>query len=118
VINDGIQAARDDYGSTDTELVRAKLEGSIAGFDACRHRTPAKLKKLLAEAHEKTQGARLRKIGGDDESYWYIRCYELEVEWVCNCVSAALANSGLPVIVPPTARGVMKVAEILGVADE
>ena len=40
-----------------------------------------------------------------DWPYWYARCFALEVEWVCNVVSAMLMNEGRPTIVTPTARG-------------
>ncbi len=103
VIGDGIEAARVDYRPG------PELDGSVAGFEACRGRTPEQLAALLQEA-------RLEARRGQAGDYWFWRCRELEVEWVCNVVSAALLNQGLPVIVTPTARGVFKAAEILGVA--
>jgi hypothetical protein len=116
VIDDGIEAAKADY----TEPAQAsKLDGSIAGFEACRGKDMLGLGLLLKEAHEKTREAFRDVHEGriDSDVYWFNQCYELEVEWVCNCASACLANQGLPVIVPPTCRGVMKAAEILGVGD-
>lgn len=113
VIDDGIDAARRDYGKPDDLL---KLAGSLAGFHACRGRTPAQLAVLLSEARADTQAA--YRAGPDPAAtrYWYWRCRELEVEWVCNVVSAVLMNEGLPTIVPPTARGVLKAADVVGVS--
>ena len=37
------------------------------------------------------------------------------MEWTCNCVSAIMANSGMDPIVPPTARGFIKAAEVTSV---
>lgn len=106
VINDGIEAAKSDYAND-----KMKRQGSVAGFEACRGKTPAQLAELLAQAREATHLACLKRV----EGYWRVRCYEAEVEWVCNCVSAMAMNEGLETIIPPTARGVMKVAEIVGV---
>jgi hypothetical protein len=106
VIEDGIAAAREDYADD-----RPKRRGSIAGFTLCMGKEPSQLAMLLMETHADAQEA-FRKQAAD---YWYWRCRELEVEWVCNCASAALANMKLPTIVPPTYRGVMKAAEILGI---
>ncbi len=54
------------------------------------------------------------------DNYWWFRCYQAEVEWVCNVVSAMLMNEGH--ITPllswlPTANGYIKVASIIGVAQ-
>lgn len=106
VVDDGIAAAKKDYaGNPD------KLRGAVAGFEDCRGRSPGELLDLLIEAREATKQAFAKQA----DNYWFTRCRELEVEWVCNVASAALANQGLDVIVPPTARGALKAAEILGV---
>jgi len=110
VVDDGIAAARADYTR---EHQKPMLEGSVAGFEACREKSPPELAALLLDARTET-GAR-RRAEQDPENYWWARCFDLEVEWVCNVMSAALMNSGQPVIVPPTMRGVKKAAEILGV---
>jgi len=107
VINDGIQAAKRDYGSGE------KLQGSIAGFNTCRNRSIAELKEILEASHVATQDARLHQAN----NYWWYRCYEVEVEWVCNCFSVVLQNEGLSVIIPPTARAAMQVAQIVGVKE-
>jgi hypothetical protein len=106
VIDDGIAAATLDY-KDDPD----KLKGAVAGFEACRSKDPTALAQALADARTKTQDA----YRDQAENYWETRCFEAEIEWTCNCVSAMLMNQGLTTIVPPTARGVMKAAEILGV---
>lgn len=107
IVDDGIEAARRDYADKPD-----KLRGSLAGFEACRGKDPVELAKLLTEARGQTREAMLRKT----ENYWEVRCFELEVEWTCNCVSAMMVNSGMQPIVPPTARGTIKAAEVAGVA--
>lgn len=113
VVDDGIAAARADYAAPgDAE----RLEGSVAGFEACRGRTPVQLAVLLDEVRRETRTAYAAGPDPAPSRYWYWRCREAEVEWVCNVLSAVLANEGLPVLVPPTCRGVAKAAEIVGVA--
>jgi hypothetical protein len=108
-INAGIQAAKADYPSADQ---KNKLEGSIAGFEACRGKTPEELKEVF---HESVSYANSAYKERDSEKYWWFRCYQLEVEWVCNVISAVLYNEGKPPILSwlPTARGMMKAASIL-----
>jgi hypothetical protein len=113
VIEDGIEAAKRDYTEP---RKRPNLEGSLAGFEACRGLDVAELALELNLARERTHELAVARV--DPENYWYRRCFEAEVEWVCNVVSAMLHNQGLGVIIPPTARGVIKAAEVLGVADE
>jgi len=48
-------------------------------------------------------------------AYWHQRCKELEIEWVANCISAALVNQGERPLIPPTARALMHISTILGV---
>lgn len=107
IVDDGIQAATDDYTRPDQQ---DKLRGSVAGFEICRGKNVEELRELLAASATATQDACQR-----DSDYWWYRCYESEVEWVCNCVSALLHNQKLPTIVTSTARGAMKAAEIVGV---
>jgi hypothetical protein len=109
IINDGIDAAKKDYAADSP-----KLKGSIAGFEACRGKYTLELAIVLEKARKVTVEAYSKRV----ENYWEIRCFEAEVEWVANCVSASNLNMGFPVIVNPTARGMMKVAEILGVSNE
>lgn len=101
----GIDAARRDY--TRPEQAE-KLRGSLAGFEACRGKWPGQLNQLY-DRTEAEASARL-----DTEDYLYWRCRHLEVEWVCNVVSAMLVNQGLPPTrVAPTARGVMTADKVL-----
>lgn len=105
VIDGGIDGAKKDYAqSTD------KLRGAIAGFEACRGKSVQELGELLSAARTARIDALDRKIA----DYWWYRCYESEVEWVCNCVSASLYNMGMPIIIPPTGRGMIRAAQILG----
>ncbi len=115
IIDRGIAAAKRDYAHKP-----GKLRGAVAGFEACRNRTPTQLKELLEDAARNTRTARMLSQDHNDEelegSYWAVRCYEAEVDWVCNCVSVLLARKGLPTIVPPTDRAALTVASIVGVA--
>ncbi len=106
VIADGIEAAKGDYTRPDQV---SQLAGSIAGFEACKGKTPGELCSILEEARL-AQG---RAYGGEIGHYWWLTGFAAEVEWVCNCVSAVLVNEGQPPIVPVTARGIMKANAIL-----
>jgi hypothetical protein len=108
IIDDGIAAAREDYADSPE-----KLEGAVAGFEACRGLSPLELISVLEYAALETQ----RAFRDQSPDYWRVRCFELEAEWVCNCVSAALVNSGVGPLRSdfPTARAVRKAAEVLGV---
>jgi hypothetical protein len=107
VIEQGIEAAMASYESDPP-----KRRGSVAGFRACEGKTPAQLDRLLKDARLATASAYRDNVHVDE--YWEMRCYEAEIQWVCNCVSAALANQDLPTIVTPTCRGAQKAAAILG----
>jgi hypothetical protein len=109
IIDDGIAAARADYANDED-----KREGSVEGFEACRGKAPLDILKLLTEAGAAT----LRAMREDDTHYWRIRCREAEIEWVANCVSAILINMGSAPLAShlPTARAVMKAAEVFGVS--
>lgn len=107
IISDGIEAAAKDYKGL-------KRAGALAGFNACKGKSPKELKDLLDASNTATEDARKRKVG---EQYWWFRCYAAEVEWVCNCVSAILWNQGLEVIIPPTTRGVLKAAQVVAEAE-
>ena len=110
VIDEGIEATKVSYACPEQQY---KLQGSIAGFEACRGRNTDELRELLAATATATQDARRRKAF----NYWWYRCYEAEVEWVCNCVSALLHYSSMDTIVRPTSRGLMKMAKILGIKE-
>jgi hypothetical protein len=113
VIEEGIEAAKADYVKPEQ---KPHLEGSIDGFESCRGKTPEELRELFSiSKHD--QGEAYWKYQEDLDSYWRVNCRGLEIEWVCNVVSAMLLNQGAaPIIEMVTARGVMKAAEILGVA--
>jgi hypothetical protein len=104
IVTGGIEAATRDYDPGD------KRNGAIAGFQACIGKSPAELKDLLDASRIATRDARNCE---DKYNYWWFRCYELEVEWVCNCLSALLMHLGEPVIIQPTARGTIKAGEVL-----
>jgi len=110
IIDDGIEAARLDYARPNDQQ---KRDGSIRGFEECRNLDPSLLVPLLSEAHAMT----MNKYREEAADYWYWRCRETEIEWVCNVVSACLINEGLPPISTCTARGMLKAAEIIGVAE-
>lgn len=105
IIDDGILAARHDYNRPND----IRLSGAVAGFTSCRYMTPTELTALLVAARQNT----LDHFQRNSETYWYHRCAEAEIEWVCNCLSAVLVQAGLSPIVPVTARAFMKAAEIL-----
>jgi hypothetical protein len=107
VINDGIKAAKEDYSN---ENKKEYLEGSLAGFEACRNKQPLDLIEVWKEAQEYI------KLNYDDISkYWFFRCYQLEVEWVCNVISAILINEKKPPIFSwlPTVNAQIKAFKII-----
>lgn len=106
VIEHGIAAAKADYTRPDQA---DKLRGSLDGFEACRGKDPVQLAKLLGEAAKATAVAHMERA----ENYWEIRCKEMEIEWVCNEVSAILVQNNLPPIVTPTVRGAMAAYRIV-----
>lgn len=108
IIDDGIKAAKKDYKRKDQKLIK---EGSVAGFEACRDKNPLELKELLETAQKKSR----KKMLNQAKDYWYHRGFSSEIEWVCNVVSAMLMNVKQPVIITPTARGVIRAADIVGV---
>jgi hypothetical protein len=112
VIDEGIAAARNDYAGEEGNRP-AMRAGAVAGFEACRLKTPAELSILLGDARDRTQAAWRAKAA----DYWYHRCFEGEVEWVCNVLSAVLMNMGLPIIIQPTVRGTLRAAEIVGITE-
>lgn len=101
VIDQGVAAASQSY-----ENDGLKRRGALAGFRACEGKSVPELAKLLADA---TTSSRHREDLAIDD-YWEAVTYEHEVEWVCNCVSAATGVR----IGHPTARGAIRAAAILG----
>lgn len=113
IIEQGIEAVKKDYKEgTD------KYNGAIAGFEECRNKTVEELTDLLIKCREETSRAFKREIGGIKEGYWFIRCFEAEVEWVCNVLSAILMTNGLPVIIYPTYCGIKQAVKIIGSEEE
>ena len=110
IIDDGIEAARLDYPKPGDIL---KREGSIAGFEACRGKSPAEIAALLAEANERARQAMLER----DPRYWFWRCRAAEIELTANVLSNIMQAQGWPPIGTMTARGAMKAAEIIGVKE-
>ncbi len=108
VVDEGIEAARKSYARSPD-----KLKGAVDGFEFCRGKDTDGLRTALEHARTATKAARICKA----DNYWEVRCFEAEVEWVCNVISAALENQGLPVIMRPTVRGFMKAASIIGVKE-
>lgn len=109
VIDEGIAAATEDYTKNpDPAFNSDRLEGSIAGFNACRDKLPHELVEVYKEATEYAHQAFCDR----SEKYWWFRCYQIEIEWVCNVVSAGMKMQLLSHL--PTYRGVMKASNILG----
>lgn len=107
IIDKGLAAATADYADSPN-----RLKGATEGFTACRGLQPPQLHELLATARERASHAQLYNAPID--TYWELRCFEAEVEWVCNCISVALISLGKEPIVPPTARAAMLANTILG----
>lgn len=122
IIDSGIEAVKEDYKNRDNDDY---LKGSIAGFEACRDKLPQELVGIYEIANKKAYDEQffehdLNDLGIKRErGYWWYRCYVLEVEWVINVVSAMLVNNGSPSLMShlPTARGMMRAAEILGIKE-
>lgn len=108
----GIEAARDDYADKPSHL-----EGALAGFDECRGKTVEQLLRLYEHANHDTQEAMILSRESEEpiDTYWRLRCRALEIEWVLNCLSAALRQPFLGHL--PTVRGAMQAARILGVQE-
>ena len=111
VISDGMEAARHSYARPSQRL---KLEGALQGYEDCRGLDADGLAALLASSARRREQA----MREGDPRYFFWRCREAEVEWVCNVLSAAQRNQGLRQVSVPTARGLAKAAEILGLARQ
>ena len=112
VIDEGKEAATQSFSGKPEK--NHMLQGSLAGFEICRDKSPPQLAELLQRGQRLRMNLRFAGASSNLTRYWKWACYVNEIEWVCNVVSAALYNQGMPVIVTPTARGVMKAASILG----
>lgn len=105
IIDQGIEGAKRDYKDR-------KLDGALAGFEACRNKLPEDLVPIWENAEKQA----LYQMDTPDDGYWYWRCYAAEVEWIINIVSAVLVDQGQKPLLDrfPTAMGVMNAAAILG----
>jgi hypothetical protein len=106
IIDIGIEAAKQDYAGPERT---DKRTGAIRGFNECRNKTPDQLADLLFEANTRAVQAQRDQAS----NYWYWRCRASEIEWVANVVSSLLMNQGRPIIVPPTARGVLMADRVM-----
>ena len=106
VIDEGIAGAKEDYCKPEDA---DKLKGSLLGFEECRGKDVIELTVLLDGARKKT----IEKHRDSAPDYWYWRCREGEIEWVVNVVSALMLATKRTPIINPTARGYMKMAEII-----
>lgn len=88
--------------------------GGIAGFRACRGLPPKALLSLLDDVSERCHVSRL---ADERDGYWNLRYFEVEVEWVVNCVASLywMFNRDFPRQSPlwPTARGTMRAHQVL-----
>jgi hypothetical protein len=107
VINNGIEAANNDYSGPENKL---RLEGALKGFEKCRGKSPLELRQLLATAKEEAYKARRE----EKPDVWSYICEEGEIDWVCNCVSAraTILGTGEEIIIP-TANGIMAADDII-----
>jgi hypothetical protein len=118
VVDDGIASVKSDVHLAEYPK---RVAGSIRGFVSCRGKRYEDLGQLLVEANRKADLVRMdqesdKSRSYDIEDYWEARYVAIQIEWVCNTVSAAAAEQGRPPIVITTARGLMNAARILGVA--
>jgi len=89
VIERGKVAAKRDY--TDAKD-KDRLDGSLAGFEACRGLDEEGVLDLFRTANKYKNEAWRDQV----DNYWYFVCYALEVEWVLNCISAKNKIEGKP----------------------
>lgn len=114
VVDEGIAAASESYANSPN-----KLAGARAGFEACQGKTAGELRALYVTANKVANERMYIEGPTANDSYWYMRCFAAEVEWVCNVVSAAFYSLGVPPLLAhqPSARGMLQAAKILGVKD-
>lgn len=111
IVDLGIEAAKRDYKRPEQKPL---LDGSIAGFEACRDKSVVELPKILESAAQARTEAQKYSTTG----FLRAKGFYNEVEWVCNVASAALYNQQLPVIIQPTVRGMQTAARILGIKED
>ena len=108
IVDDGETSVRSTYVAIDQ---RAKLEGSLEGFAGCRMLGDDALLELARSAEAEVEEARREQ----SPRYVRLRWRQLQIDWVLNVLSAAYHAHGRPPLVAPTARGMAKAADILGV---
>lgn len=103
IVEESTIGATESYGHREDPKGKAMLEGAKAGLKACLNLSPPQLDALLRRARRVQQAA--FRQNSNINRYWRVNCFMAEVEWVCNVVSCALVNQGIPPIVEPTMRG-------------
>lgn len=107
IVQESLIAARDSYSDSPD-----RLSGAESGLRACLGKSPDELKMVLKQAQEMSKEARFDR----SDNYWEVRCYEIEVEWVCDCISAILVKNGRePILGKPTKRGIMNADRVMRV---
>ncbi len=106
IINRGIIIAKENFVD---ECHKEYLDGSITGLEACRDCSPQELYELYNIIFKYTN----ESLG--ESNYWFFKSYEIEIEWVMNCVSALLINQGKYPLLShlPTARGYITAVKVL-----
>lgn len=103
-VEESIKGATQSYGHRDDSKGKAMLEGAVAGLKACLDKSPPQLAELLMRARTVQHKAFHQTVL---ERYWRVNCFMAEVEWICNIISVALVNQGVPAIVEPTMRAAL-----------
>ena len=108
VVRDAREAVVEDYSKPED---KHRLDGSLWGLEECVGKTPAQLVVLLDDAVRVS----LEKGRDEAEDYWFWRCREAEIEWVCDVLGAGVGFViGRAVV---TARGILKAAEVKAKGD-
>lgn len=90
---------------------RNKLDGGMRGLEECRMLDDEGLLRLRRQAD-----ADLDQACEDRRPDWLWHRWRLvQIDWVLNVLSCALVANGRPPIAGHTQRGMLKVADILGV---
>lgn len=111
VIEDGIKSAKEEFVDPNES---ESLQGALLGYERCRGKNPEEFRLLLAESRDASYKAEQEKA----IDYWFIRSQELEIEWVCNCLSVVMGNRRLQPIMQPTVSAALKAKEIIALNKE
>lgn len=109
VLDDGIEEVKVAYPGHAGEERR---RGAIAGFELFRGKGRDELKGIYEDARRDAEVARANR----QADYWFWRMRSAQAEWVLNVVNAADHAHGNPTDFTPTARGMFKAADVLGIA--